>query len=548
MRRTKIICTLGPAVEDVEKMKIIINAGCDVARFNVAHGTVEEHVSMFEKFIAASKNVGKHTATMLDIKGPELRTSKCTVSEARKGQELSIGEGEDIELNHPVYELLAPGNTVLIHDGEVVLKITDSHGETARASVIEGGRIAPRMGVNVPGVHIPIPYIQERDLKFLNAMRDVDFVAASFTRTAEDICRLREVMQDMGIGARIIAKIENQEGVEHIDDILQVSDGIMVARGDLGTEIPVENLPEVQKYLLKKARVHGKPGIIATQILESMIHSPYPTRAEVSDIANGILDGGDALMLSGETAIGKYPVEAVRILARVAERADQLLCRESTFIDLKGTISESVSNAAVLLAEEVRADAILVLTKSGKTARLVSRHRPRMNILAATYNELVLRELAMYWGVRGFLIDRFEHADRAVKNAMALAEELALVKKGDTLVVVGGEPSGVVGTTNFVWVQIVGEVLARGTGFGNSPVAGKVCRYPEICDITVIDSYPHNLNVSGAKALIIESKVYNPAVLRALANRGVVALAGTGKIHKLPEELTVDPVRGVAWR
>ncbi len=547
MRRTKLICTLGPATAEEKTMEAIIKEGCDIARFNVAHGSVESHVKLLETLREASQNCKSSVSTMLDIKGPELRVAETCRDSVSTGDEITLGDEGCIKLNHDVYSSFEPGTRILIHDGEIVMRIKNA-GDLAVATVLQGGRLAGGMGVNAPDINLPVPYIQERDLNFMRAMKDVDFIAASFTRSASDISKLRAECKKIGMNASIIAKIENMQGVQNIEDILEVSDGIMVARGDLGTEIPVERLPEVQKYLLKKAREMGKPAIVATQILESMINAPFPTRAEVSDIANAILDGGDALMLSGETAVGRYPVEAVRTLARVAERADQMLCRERTFIDLKGTISESVSNAAVLLAEEVQADAILVLTKSGKTARLVSRHRPAMKILAATYNQSVLRKLSMYWGVQGFLIERFEHADRAVKNAIATAESMGLVKRGNTLVVVGGEPSGAAGTTNFVWAQIVGDIIARGTGFGTGLVSGRACRYPEICDVTVVDAMPEHVELPDARALIIESRIYDPKKIKCLVSKGMVALAGTGKIENIPESITVDPGRGVAWR
>ncbi len=546
MRATKIIATLGPAVESKEMLVRIIKAGCDIARFNVAHGDVESHLKLYNQFTEVARELGVNVSTMLDIKGPELRVLETRMNYLKDGAVLNIGPGKDIEFNHDIYASLSVGDKILIHDGDIILNVVKS-GDNVSAEVVRGGRISIHMGVNVPGVSLSIPYIQERDIEFMRNLRNVDFIAASFTRSAKDICALRKEMRRIGMHAEIIAKIENKEGVENIDEILELADGIMVARGDLGTEIPVEELPGVQKYLLMKAREHGKPGIVATQILESMMHVPYPTRAEVSDIANAILDGGDALMLSGETAVGKYPVEAISLLARVAEHADKLLCKEQTFLDLKGTISESVSNAAILLASEVHADGILILTRTGKTARLISRHRPGMNILAATYDERVLRQLNIYWGVSGFIIERNEHTDIAVKNAINTAEKLGLVKKGNTLVVVGGESTETRGITNFIWVQIVGEVVARGTGYGEKIICGKICRFPGKCDIVVFEGISNEIETGGARAIIIESRIYDPELLKRVAASGVVVLAGTGPVGIKEKTVTVDPQRGILY-
>jgi len=278
-----------------------------------------------------------------------------------------------------------------------------------------------------------------------------------------------------------------------------------------------------------------------------MIRVPHPTRAEVSDIANAILDGADALMLSGETAIGKYPVEAVHILATVSESAEELVTH-SNLEELKGTISECVSNAAVMLAKEVNADAILVLTRTGKTARMISRHRVSTSIIAATYSDKVLREMNIYWGVTGFLVDSFKYADNAVKSAIEVAERKNLVKKGDVLVIVGGEPSGVPGTTNFVWVQLVGELIARGQGFGTENVEGKACNSPRKCKILVVDEAPQDIDIEEAQGIIIKSQIYNPKLLRELAAHGRAIIAGTGDVSIPDEDITIDPIRGLIWK
>ncbi len=548
MRRTKIIVTLGPAVGTRSMMRKIIQEGCDVARLNVAHGTIDEHRKMMNMFREVSRELNKVTGVMLDIKGPEIRVAKSKYHFLKPNEEIIIGRGGDIEFNHEiVYDSIYESVKILIHDGEIELRVLRNRGDRWIARVVRGGVIASNMGVNLPGVRVPLPYVQERDVRFIANLHDVDFIAASFTRNAGDVCSLRKVINEHGVNAAIIAKIENQEGVDNIEDILEVSDGIMVARGDLGTEIPVENLPRVQKYLIEKARIMGKPAIIATQILESMVRKPYPTRAEVSDIANAILDGGDALMLSEETAIGKYPIEAVRVLARVAERADEMLVREHTFLDLKGTISERVSNAAVLLAEEISANAILALTRSGKTARLISRHRPNMPVIAVTKDSHVLRRMSILWGVQGLYMESDGNTNYTVKSAIEKAQIENLLKKGDVLVIVGGEPSSVIGTTNFVWAQIVAEIIARGTGFGEGIVRGLMGRNARKCDILIVE-YMEDITIRGVKGLVIESQIYDPSKLRELAKSGIKIVAGTGGIELEDVVVTLDASRGLIWK
>ena len=545
MHRTKIIATLGPAVSSEERMRALVRAGVDVFRLNSAHGTVEEHREMTDRVRKAANEERAVIAVMLDIKGPEIRTSIVRKDALNTGERVSIGPGGDIELSWPeAYSVLKPGVHVLIHDGDMDILIEEI-GNLVVGRVIQGGRISPRMGVNIPGESVPMPYIQERDLEFMAELKDVDFIAASFVRNARDLIDLRKEMGRLGCGAQVIAKIENLEGVENIDDILKLSDGIMVARGDLGTEIPVENLPEIQKTLVKKAMYHGKPSIIATQILESMISSPHPTRAEVSDIANAILDGADALMLSEETAMGKHPMEAVKVLIKVAERAEEMVTHRK-MEELKGSLSEHVSNAAVLLAREVEADSILLLTRTGKSARLVSRHRTGIPIFAATYSEKVLREMKLLWGVRGFLIDRFEYADEAVRSAMDAAESMGLVKKGDILVIAGGEPSGIPGTTNFVWAQVVGDLIARGTGFGHRKVRGRACS-EHGCEILVVEEVTEPIEIGKSKGLIVKSRIYEPSYLRELSERGISIVAGTGDVD-IEGEITIDPIRGLVWK
>jgi pyruvate kinase len=351
-----------------------------------------------------------------------------------------------------------------------------------------------------------------------------------------------------------VAKIETQGGLKYIDDILLIVDGIMVARGDLGVEIAVENLPEVQKYLLNKALVYAKPAIIATQMLETMIEHPIPTRAEVSDIANAILDGADALMLSGETAIGKYPKEAVETLVKVAKKAEDLLFKNKGLIGLRGGISHHTSNAAVSMAREMEADAILCLTRSGKTARLVSKHRSSANIIVVTYNDKVLRRTTLLWGTKGFVIKKLSSTDEVTEIAIQTGLNKGYIGKGNLVIITCGEPSGIPGTTNVLRVHLVGNILGRGIAFGKKCIKGRVCLLPDIkpdCDIVVCKKIPKTIASLSLKGIISESEIFHPKIVQKMVAKNITIIVGVKGILKKVEvgqTIFIDPYRAIVFR
>ncbi len=567
MHRTKIIATLGPSVSTLNRMKALIRAGCDIARINTAHGTLEEHRELIDLFRRASKEVNKTTGILLDIKGPEIRTGdfEQNVLVLKTGQQLILtpkpilGTSEKIYINTNIAPYIRPQDIILIDDGKIELRVLQIKDEEVITRVTRGGTIKSRRGVNIPGRTIETPYLTKRDeeaIKFA-LENDIDFIAASFTRSSSDIYEIRQKMFEIGGCIPIIAKIENKSGIRRINNILTVADAIMVARGDLGVELRVEQVPAAQKHLLKQAKKHAKPAIIATQILESMVENPTPTRAEVSDIANAILDGADALMLSEETAMGKHPIEAVKMLNRTARAAEVMLFKHKKFSELSGGISHNISNAAVLLTKQVHARAIVCITRSGKTARLISRHRPQAPIIVATYSQKVLRRTSILWGTMGFVIEKGETTDEVIENTMEEALKRGLIHRKDVLVVSASDPSGIPGTTNVIRVHIMGSIIGRGTAFGSAHVCGFVVLDPNYNKdssqntVLVVETMPDLEIILRFDAVIIDSYCYDPAILKKAEKKGVVIMAGVrGIIDRVKEGeiLNIDPERGVIWR
>lgn len=484
MRRTKIVCTLGPATSSPEIIRELILAGMDVARFNLSHGTHESHAELISRTRAVAQELARPVAVMLDTKGPEIRVGDVP------GGELLVEEGQMVTLTGsslprpgqiPLkYERLAedirPGNIILIDDGLIELEVMSTAGTEVICLARTGGLVKSSQGVNVPGVKINLPAVSAEDRNdiLFGLRQGVDYIAASMIRSAADILEIRHLVEDMGGGVRIIAKIETRQAVENFEEILYVADGIMVARGDLGVEIPTEEVPLIQKEIIRKTNEVGKPVITATQMLESMIENSRPTRAEASDVANAILDGSDALMLSGETSVGRYPVEAVRTMVRIAERVEQAgLAANKQWAEVgRRSITDSIGHATCLIAREVGASAILTPTTSGFTPRMVSKYRPSVPIVAATPDARVQRMLALVWGVVSVLVPEETGTDETIASAVKAALELGLIKTGDLIVVTAGVPVGVPGTTNLVKVHLVGDVLAAGTGVGQSVARG----------------------------------------------------------------------------
>jgi pyruvate kinase len=493
LRKTKIICTIGPACEQVETLMEMMRAGMNIARLNFSHGTHEDHARRIANIREAAGRVGKNIAILLDTKGPEIRLGYLEKEPVvlKAGQRVILttedvkGTPERLPVNYPgLPRDLVPGNTVLIADGLIELRVTGVNDHEVECEVVHGGELTSQKGVNLPGVPVNLPAITEqdiRDIKF-GIEQEVDFIAASFIRRAQDVLAIRRILEEQGADVDVIAKIETREGVENLDEIIRVADGIMVARGDLGVGLPVEEVPLIQKAIIEKCNLAGKPVITATQMLESMIHNPRPTRAEASDVANAILDGTDAIMLSGETAAGHYPVEAVKTMARIASRVEQSLPYEDILQRraraLAHTVTDAISHATCTTAQDLGAAAIITSTETGYTAKMVSKYRPRSPIIAVTPVARVLRKLALVWGVQPLLVGRTQDTDSMIASAIEASLAANLIKPGDLVVITAGVPAGVHGTTNLLKVHTVGDILARGQGIGTRAVTGRVriCR------------------------------------------------------------------------
>lgn len=488
MRKTKIVCTLGPATNDVEIMKQLIQNGMDAARINFSHGTYETHAETIAKLKQAREELNAPIPLILDTKGPEIRVKTFKEDKVRLEEDATFTlttrdvEG-DVNIVSVTYADLPKdvhrGSRILIDDGLIELKVEDITETDVVCKVINGGVVKSRKGVNLPGVEVNLPSLMEKDIEDLKfgVENGFDIVAASFIRSAEDVLKIRRVLEENGGGQmHIISKIENQQGVENIDKILEASDGIMVARGDLGVEIPPEEVPLVQKILIAKANRIGKPVITATQMLESMVHSPRPTRAEANDVANAIFDGSDAIMLSGETAAGAYPLEAVATMARIALKAesavDYAAKLANTTEPARVNITNAISMAACATAAELKTAAITTVTKSGFTARMISRYRPACPLIASTSDETVWRQMNLIWGCKPMLYTGELPRGGVFDTALEIAVKSGLLKNGDTVVSALGMPLGFSGATNTLRVDIVGDVLCKGKGVGTKRATG----------------------------------------------------------------------------
>lgn len=488
MRKTKIVCTLGPATNDVEIMKQLIQNGMDAARINFSHGTYETHAETIAKLKQAREELNAPIPLILDTKGPEIRVKTFKEDKVRLEEDatftLTTREVEgDVNIVSVTYADLPKdvhrGSRILIDDGLIELKVEDITETDVVCKVINGGVVKSRKGVNLPGVEVNLPSLMEKDIEDLKfgVENGFDIVAASFIRSAEDVLKIRRVLEENGGGQmHIISKIENQQGVENIDKILEASDGIMVARGDLGVEIPPEEVPLVQKILIAKANRIGKPVITATQMLESMVHSPRPTRAEANDVANAIFDGSDAIMLSGETAAGAYPLEAVATMARIALKAESAVDYAAKLADTtepaRVNITNAISMAACATAAELKTAAITTVTKSGFTARMISRYRPACPLIASTSDETVWRQMNLIWGCKPMLYTGELPRGGVFDTALEIAVKSGLLKNGDTVVSALGMPLGFSGATNTLRVDIVGDVLCKGKGVGTKRATG----------------------------------------------------------------------------
>ena len=493
MRKTKIICTLGPSTDKGDVLRELIANGMNVARFNFSHGSYEEHGGRLANLKALREELGKPVAALLDTKGPEIRLKefKNGVEMLEAGQTFTLTTREvegTKEICSITYKDLPQdvheGGTIMLDDGLIKLAIKSVTDTDIVCEVLNSGKIKTKKGVNVPGVHLSMPYLSQRDRDdiIFGVQQGFDFIAASFVRTAQDVYDIRNLLNEYDSNIRIIAKIENREGVNNIDSILSAADAVMVARGDLGVEIDFTELPGIQKSVIDRSFSFGKPIVTATQMLDSMMVNPRPTRAEISDVANAIYDGTSAIMLSGETAAGAYPVEALKTMSAIAERTEnEPHYRDERFKDAAHgqiSVSDATAHAACLTARDVNAAAIVTVSESGNTARLLSKYRPQQPIIACVMREQVQRQLSLSWGITPLMMSLAHSTDELIEMSTALAKENGYLHNGELAVVTAGVPVGVSGTTNMIKIHMVGNCLATGVGVGpenNDVASGKAC-------------------------------------------------------------------------
>lgn len=577
MRKTKIICTIGPAVDDEELLKGLIQKGMNVARMNFSHGSHEEHQGRLDRVRKVIKELNQNVAILLDTKGPEIRTGKFETKEVilEEGQTFIlvndeiIGDKTRCTVSYKnLYQDVKKGTSILMNDGLIELKVEQIKGKDIYCTVMNGGVLGNNKNMNVPNAEIMLPALTERDISDLQfaVENNYDFIAASFIRKASDVLEIKKVLEKAGDSdIKVIAKIENRQGIDNIDEIIKVADGVMVARGDLGNEIPVEEVPVVQKMIINKCNIAGKPAITATQMLDSMIRNPRPTRAEASDVANAIFDGTSAIMLSGETANGKYPVEAVETMAKIAQKAENSVeywkrYHTSNF-QLQPSITNAISHATCTTAMDLHAAAIVTVTETGHTARMISRFRPACPIIATTSNPKVQRQMALVWGVSAYLVEAAKNSDELFDVSIKTAEKAGVAKTGDLFVITGGSPIGVSGTTNLLKVHVVGNVLVRGTGVGNGYKTGEVFVAKATKDafksfeegkILVVNSTSNDIlpYIKLASALIVEEGGLSSHAATVGLALGIPVLVGAENATQLLKTgvvVTLDAERGIVY-
>ncbi|MEG2253739.1 MAG: pyruvate kinase [Vagococcus sp.] len=579
MKKTKIVCTIGPASESVETLVKLMNAGMNVARLNFSHGDFEEHGARIRNIREAAEITGKTIALLLDTKGPEIRTNnmKDGLVELSTGDVVRIsmteveGTKEKFSITYPdLINDVVVGSHILLDDGLIDLEFIelDKANNEIVTKVLNDGALKNKKGVNVPNVSINLPGITEKDeadIRFGN-QNDVDFIEASFLRSPSDVLEITKILEDENAThIQIVSKIENQEGIDNLDDILKVSDGLMVARGDLGVEIPTEDVPVVQKEMIKKCNALGKPVITATQMLDSMQHNPRPTRAEASDVANAIYDGTDAIMLSGETAAGDYPVEAVQTMHNIAVRTEGVLVdRDAYTLKLykKADMTESIGQAVGHTAKNLGIQTIVAATDSGHTARMISKYRPKSHIVAVTFSDRAARSLALNWGVFPQVAEKPSSTDEMFVLATEVAKETGFAKEGDFILITAGAPIGRKGSTNLMKIQLIGAELGNGQGIGHASVSGKAI---------VASSSEEALNTMIEGAILVlktTNKDYMPAIEKAAAlvveeggltshaavvaiAQGIPVIVGAEKVTERIENdmmITIDPRRGNIYK
>lgn len=575
LRKTKIVCTLGPSTDDENIIRQMMLAGMNVARFNFSHQTHETHKKRFDMIVKLREELDLPIATLLDTKGPEVRLGKIKNDKVQltSGSKFILTTddilGDETRVSISYKDLIsdiAINNKILIDDGLITLKVIDFDDKDILCEVIDGGVISNNKGVNIPNVSLSMPYVsnQDREDIIFGIKNGFDFIAASFARCAQDIIDIRHVLEEHSCSnINIIAKIENSEGVENIDEILHVSDGIMVARGDMGVEIPFEEIPAIQKKLIKQAYDANKQVITATQMLESMINNPRPTRAETTDVANAIYDGTSAIMLSGETAAGKYPVQAIKTMVSIAKRTEEDIDYPKRFralqLDDYPSVTNAISHASVTTSIDLGAAAIINVTKSGESARMISRYRPLAPIIACSPHEKVCRQLNMSWGVSPVLVEEKTSTDDLLEHAVKSAEDKGLVKSGDLVVATAGIPLGISGTTNLLKVHTVGHVLMSGIGVTHKISNGSLCvcnnedealKYFQAGDILVINQTSNNILqlMKSASGIVTEVGGLNShaaIVGLTLDIPVIVGAKNATKILKSSTYVTMDAIRGI---
>ncbi|MBO8156460.1 MAG: pyruvate kinase [Bacillaceae bacterium] len=576
MKRTKIVCTIGPASESVETLVKLIEAGMNVARLNFSHGDYEEHGNRIKNIREAAKRTGENIAILLDTKGPEIRTGTMEGGEAelKEGTEVSIsmeeivGNAERFSVTYSgLINDVQIGSKILLDDGLIELEVTEIRHDQKeiQAKVLNSGILKNKKGVNVPNVSVDLPGITEKDARdiLFGIEQDVDFIAASFVRRPSDVLEIRELLEKhQAEHIQIIPKIENREGVDNIDDIIKVSDGIMVARGDLGVEIPAEEVPIVQKELIKKCNKAGKPVITATQMLDSMQRNPRPTRAESSDVANAIFDGTDAIMLSGETAAGSYPVESVKTMTKIAVHVEKVMDYQTNFMNITSeqelSFTDAISQSVSYTAKMLNVNAIITPTESGHTARMISKYRPKAPIVAITANQSVNRQLSLVWGVTPVLSRRAHTTDEMLEISIDAGLETGIFKRGDRVIITAGVPVGESGTTNLMKVHVVGDILARGQGIGQHSAFGKAVivknaeeAIARVKEGNIVVTYGTDKEMmpalQKAGGIITEEGGLTSHAAVVGLSLGIPVVVGVKKaidIIKDGEEITIDPSKG----
>ena len=575
MRKTKIVCTLGPSTQDDNVLKQLMLEGMDVARFNFSHGTHETHKANFDRIAKFREELGLPIAALLDTKGPEVRV--CQFKEGKitlnKGDQFTL-TSRDVEGTQEIVSItykklpedVEVGTPILLDDGLIELSVISVNETDIVCKVLNSGNLSNNKGVNLPQTRLSMPYLSEKDKSdiIFGIKTGYDFIAASFVRCADDVLEIRKILEEHNCHSiNIISKIENREGVNNIDEIIRVSDGIMVARGDMGVEIPGEEVPAIQKMIIKKTVAAGKQVITATQMLDSMMKNPRATRAEISDVANAIYDGTSAIMLSGETAAGAYPVESVQTMVKIALKTEADIDYVKRFKE-KGNagnvnVTTAISHATCTTAHDLNAAAIVTVTKSGRTARMISKFRPLSPILGCTTSETAYRQLALVWGVRPILVEEHNDVDDLFAAALTCAEKSGMVSNGELVVITSGVPVGVSGTTNMIKVDIIGDVLVSGTGVGTKKACGNLCvannaqeameNFTE-GDILVISQTTNELLplLRGAAGIITENEGLNShaaIVGLALDIPVIIGAHHATEILKSGSVVTIDAARGI---